>query len=47
MFHQDEIYLEDLGPGDFVKVDCRVLPKAPTEFGKTRLLAYGAAGTRR
>ena len=29
-----------------MKVDCRVLPKAPTEFDKTRL-SHGAAGTTR
>jgi hypothetical protein len=33
-----------LGPGDFVKVDfAGVLRKAPTEFRRTPLLAYGAS----
>jgi hypothetical protein len=36
--------IEDLGPGDFLKVDCGVCcPKAPTEFGRTPLLSHGAA----
>jgi hypothetical protein len=36
--------IEDLGPGDFVKVDCGgCWPKAPSEFARTPMLAYGAA----
>jgi hypothetical protein len=36
--------IEDLGMGDFAKVDYAVCwPNAPTEFGRTPLLAYCAA----
>jgi hypothetical protein len=36
--------IEDLGPGRFREGRlCPVLPKAPTEFGRTPLLAYRVA----